>query len=1243
MKRLPSDEHKGENTFGRSCVRLRQSMGLTQRALGRLLGISEQAIQHWERGVHSPKPEHLERLLALCLERHAFALGREHERAHQLWLAAGQQADFETFWMRAQLAAPLASPALVVLKREVAQPAKPLANQELAPPSSRLDWGDALDVHEFYGREAERLQLEQWVIEERCPVVSVLGMGGIGKSALAVTLMYQVARAFQAVVFRSVRDAPPCRDLLADCLQVLSPEVLPTLPISVDRRIDLLLECFQTQHCLLVLDNLETLLQEHDPEGRFRAGYEDYAALLRRVAETPHQSCLLVTSRETPAELGQLESRRASVRALRLAGLEPDACEQLLEERDVVGTAQDRLRLAQLYAGNPLALNIVAEAISELFGGEISSFLEQDTVIFSTIRDLLAEQFTRLSALEQALLTWLAVVREPRGVVELHALLVTPVAGVQVSEALEALHRRSLVERAKRGTAGEAQATFTLHSVVLEYVTEVLVEQVSEQIQRAGWERLLSYALVQAGAKDYVRQAQERLIIAPVLVRLQAVYRQTEAVEEQLLGLLSQLRAWEEEAQCYGPANLIMLLRELRGHLRRLDLSGLAIRGAYLQGVEMQDATLAGASLRDTIFTEAFDTLWAVAISGTGQYWAAGSRRGEVRVWREGGQALHLVWQAHTDNVTTLTFSPDERTLASGSWDGSVKLWDLERGALLWTDRHMNSINAVAFAPDGRLLASGGDDALVRLWDATSGTNVQTLAGQGGAVYALAWSPDGKLLTSSGFDGRIRVWELQGTQPATCVQTLLGHTHWVTGLAFAPDGAKLASASWDRTVRLWDMASGGCLQTLTGHTDRMLRVAWSPDGRTLASAGFDQTIWLWDVERDSYQAALHGHTADVYAIVFTPDSRSLLSGSEDGTLRVWDVESGQCVRIMQGYAVSLYDLAWSPAGTQLASGGTDMLVTIWDVASGTSRRVLRGHSQIVHGVTWSPDGRLLASSGWDNTIRLWDPATSACLQWLRDPDAVDTIFQGVAWSPDGRLLACGSYMRGVQVWDATARTRRWVGRTQPTKIRRVAWSPDCTRLASGGDDGSVCLWDASDGTLLQRLQGHSGMVASVAWSPDGTRLASGGGGQGQGGSGELFVWDARSGAHSAERLQALSGHTGIVFAVAWSKLGDLLVSGGSDGMLRWWDVQRGECVTMRQGHPGGVQSLQVSPDGRRLSSCGDDGAITLWDLESGESLRTLRRDRPYERLNITGIRGLTQAQKATLRALGAMEESAPPL
>ena len=162
------------------------------------------------------------------------------------------------------------------------------------------------------------------------------------------------------------------------------------------------------------------------------------------------------------------------------------------------------------------------------------------------------------------------------------------------------------------------------------------------------------------------------------------------------------------------------------------------------------------------------------------------------------------------------------------------------------------------------------------------------------------------------------------------------------------------------------------------------------------------------------------------------------------------------------------------------------------------------------------------------------------------------------------------------------------------------------------------------------------MVTSVVWSPDGTRLASGGWGRG---SGELFLWDA----HSGERLHTFTEYPGSVLALDWSPCGNLLVSGSSDGMLRWWDVQSGECVRMRQGHQGAVQSLRISPDGHRLASCGDDGTIQVWDLESGERLRTLRRDRPYERLNITGVKGLTEAQKATLRALGAIEESALPL
>ncbi len=1208
--------------FGQAILTLRAMIGLTQTELADLLGVSRKAVGEWEGGLNYPQAEHLKAFIALAIKKQAFPAGREVEEVRAFWQAAHQKMLLDESWLGTLLPHVEVSPASLPLE-ETSGTAHALALPAVSVP--RVDWGDALAVPTFYGREWELSLLSEWVVQERCRVVSVLGQGGIGKSALATKVMHRVAERFEVVIWRSLRDVPSCEALLDDCLQVLAPQALRDVSASLESRQGLLAECLRSSRVLLVYDNLESFLEEGQNTGHMRPGYEGLARVLRRVAETEHQSCLLLTSREKPIDLVPLEGSRAPVRALRLARLDDDACQQLLAEKGVAGSAAEQTRLIEAYAGNPLALKIVAQTIVELFGGEIAPFLEQGEVVFGGVRELLGEQFARLSAIEQTVLLWLAILRELVSLPELLAVLGTPVPRATVLDAVEALRRRSLIE------LGQRPGSFTLQSVVLEYATAQLIAEVASEIEQGRLSRLVEHGLALAGAREYVRQTQVRLIVAPLLAQVRSAHPERVDLEGHLLALLDRLRAREDSAQGYGPSNVLALLGEQRGHLRGLDLSKLSLRGVYLQGVEMQDTQLCGARLQDCVWTSTFGAIWAVATSRSGQYWAAGSRRGEVWVWKEAGQTLHLVWQAHIASVRALAFSPDGRQLASGGWDNTVKLWDVASGTLLWTGWHTGGIRSLAFSLDGRLLASGGDDTLIHFWDPRSGTKVQTLAGQGGTVYSLAWSPDGRLLASGYSDGDIWVWEPEVPRPGTHVQRLSGHTHWVTGLAFSPDSTQLASASWDQTIKLWDMESLGCLQTFSGHTDRVHSVIWSSDGRTLASAGFDKTIWLWDVGESRSRAVLHGHTAAIYALAFTPDSRTLLSGSYDGTLLVWDVESGQCLRMIEGYVASLEDINWSPDGRFLASGGADTLVTLWDGASARAPSVLRGHRWIVGGVAWSPDGRFLASTGYDNSIGLWDTATGMCLQMLRDPDAVDTIFLGLAWSPDGRLLACGSYLRGVQVWDMTVRTRRWVGRTQPTLIRRVAWSPDGTWLVGGGDDGYVYVWDATDGTLLQRLAGHDGAVRSVAWSPDGRRLASSSGGRE---GGELFVWEAYSG----ERVRALAGHPGMASAVAWSPSGEMLVSGGSDGMLRWWEVQSGECVRVREAHQGMVQALKVSPEGSRLASCGDDGAIVLWDLERGEHLQTLRRDRPYERLNITGIKGLSEAQKASLRALGAFEE-----
>ena len=1205
--------------FGEAMLALRVKIGLTQAGLADILDISRRTVVGWEAGNSYPKTESLKKLLAFAMKQLAFPAGKEVDKIREFWQIAHQKVLLDEDWLTGLL--PLTTPSRVEQTTEIIAPTAHLASDSVIE-DPRVDWSDAPAVPTFYGREWERNLLIAWILEERCRVVSIVGLGGIGKSALSVNVMRQVASNFEVVIWRSLRDAPPCEVLFEDLVQALVPQAQEKLNENLERQQKILLKELRRNRVLLVLDNLETILEEGAVEGHILAGYDALRQFLRQLAETEHQSCVVLTSREKLIDLVPAEGNGAPVRTLRLASLNADACKKLLSERQARGSAEKQMHLIDAYAGNPLALKIVAQTIADLFGGEIAPFLDQGDIIFGDVRSLLDEQFARLSPLEQRVLMWMTIMREPSSIHELMSVMVTPVSRVDLLEALQSLHRRSLIE------PGHLRGSFTLQSVILEYGTSRLIAWLRAEIETGNLLRLLEHGLVLAHAREYVRQTQERLIASPILGLLQSTYLDQTELEKRLLALLAQFRSLPSKSQGYGPANLVTLLRLLGGDLRGLDLSDLTLRASYLQGVQMQDANLQDTIIHDSVFTESFETLSSLSISGTGENWATGSWGGEIRIYKAGGHVLYRLWQ--TSVVTRIALSSDGRLLAGGSANGEINVWEVAKGALMWSSGRGMSLGhstQLLFSPDGHILATASDTGL-RLWNAEEGTLLATLP-HSQSVVSIAWRSDGAVLASGDTAGTIRYWAIHRDAPADLLMMVEGHGEVIAGVAFSPLGDRLVSGSWDGTVKVWNAANSKLQETLASHQDWVERVDWSVDGRVIAYSVRNEASWLWDVEQHRHRAALRGHTTFVRGLLFTPDSRALVSASEDGTIRVWDVATGACIRIIYGYASRVHDMSWSPDGTHLVSVESNPALTVYPLNDEMPITTLRGHTDLPYGVRWSPDGRFIASNSVGNAIRLWDGKTGKTLESLTYPDDPGNSFRGLAWSPDGGCLATGTAQHGIQIFDMTTRSVRPLENGQ-TLISGYAmcWSPDGAMLAVSCEDDTIGVWNTDSGEPLLRVPGERWCLA---WSSDSTRLALF---ESRSEDSELFLWDIVR----KERIP-LALHPGVVVEIAWMEDDKFLITAGSDGLLSWWEVQTGSCVLQMQAHPGKINTMKLSPDEMLLVSSGDDGGIMIHDAHSGELLKILRRDRPYERLNITGVKGLTEAQIATLRALGAIEKT----
>ena len=606
-----------------------------------------------------------------------------------------------------------------------------------------------------------------------------------------------------------------------------------------------------------------------------------------------------------------------------------------------------------------------------------------------------------------------------------------------------------------------------------------------------------------------------------------------------------------------------------------------------------------------------------------------------------------FVQTGHTAEITSVAFSGDGKYLVSGSYDNTVKLWDIAARREIRTFKgHSRPVTALAFFPDGRRILSGGADG-IRIWDVVTGKVIRTLAADGlKSLGSVAFSADAEYaLSTDAMD--IRLWKVSTGEVVKKFPDIGART-----LAFSPDGkCFLVGNAFDGNFQLWDIAAAKEIRTFKGHTEpkaplpapfggfgmmplpaTVKSLAFSPDGKYALSGSRDQAAKLWDLATGEELGSIGGHASTVGAVAFSPDGSFAAAGSErtgksDATLTLWDTGSGKDIVTTTALNGSFACVAFSRDGRFLVAGDNKIL-RLWDTSSGKELEWQFWYAVSVDSAAFSPDGKHVVSGYAPNNEKgsiysLWDMSAGSKVVTI-------TGSKPVAFSPDGRY-----FLSGLALFDASTGSlqRTFAGHSytarqfdessleqkqvsRPMNAAAVGFSSDGGTVLSWGRNAFKDLdfvqgeylksWDVATGQALTAFTAtrDTQEIASAVFSPDGKYALTAKDSSSP--NDPLTLWDVATGKEirsfggNSEHIRNLALSADLKYALTWDSLNDVY----SKPKLQLWDLATGAALRAFSGHSSLIESAAFSPDARFLLSASLDGTVKLWSVASGKEIRT---------------------------------------
>jgi WD40 repeat protein len=605
------------------------------------------------------------------------------------------------------------------------------------------------------------------------------------------------------------------------------------------------------------------------------------------------------------------------------------------------------------------------------------------------------------------------------------------------------------------------------------------------------------------------------------------------------------------------------------------------------------------------------DRVLSVDFSSDGTI-ATGSTDKTVILWDSTGKPRGKPLQ-HEASVRSVSFSPDGKTIVTGSGDGKVMLWDTDTSKMQrLLPAHNDSISSVKFSHDGKIIVSASADGEIKLWD-SNGNPMRSIPKASTLITSAIFSPDNRFVATAGNDGKVVIIDISSRKVVREIKPQ-NFSSLVKCISFSKDG-KLVAGYDNNQIKLWNPLGKEISKDrqFKGHSDGINSISFSPYGNTIASASEDGTIKLWDINGTELQT--FKLDTPIKSLSFSSDGKMLVSGGNDPTVRLWDLEG-----VTKPNKLGIGSFNFNFDGTQIVSASNDDgIVTLWNFdKQGNLAKIFASdkakaapNSTIVD---FSPDGRMIAfainySDAKDNgeaTIYLRDIKESY-LQTL--PTIKNASITSLRMSPDGKniliALATSDDRRPVQllsrnlkaevnsvlVLDKDSKQLLYTLKGHSAPIQKISFSPDGQTIATASADKTVKLWRSSDKIPIRTHIGHINTVFDVKFSPDGQTIAT------ASGDNTVKLWRSSD----WKEIATLRGHKDSVYSVSFSPDGKILASAGADREIRIWDLKDNKEIATFGGHSMRINTVSFKPDRNGelkyfLISAGEDGTI-VWDLD----------------------------------------------